>query len=295
MGRLWPTADRQLAPWLDDTALKPGSEWQRKPPDEFPPPWACGWGHDVYGLWYRFSINGVEQCMRWIPPGEFTMGSPDTEPERRVNESLHHVTLSRGFWLADTACTQELWQVVTQQRPSKFKGESLPVENISRNDANTFCEQLNQSFPGFDACLPSEAQWEYACRAGSKTAFWWGDTLSMEQANYDGGVPYAKGKRGKSADETVDVTKFVRNPWGLYQIHGNVYEWCNDWYGDYPNGAVVDPTVLATGDGRVLRGGCWVSSGRWLRAADRRFARPDYRFDFAGFRLAQVPDSKTEQ
>ena len=234
--------------------------------------------------------------MRWIPKGEFMMGSPDTEPERDDDEQSHHVTFNRGFWLADTACTQELWRVVTQEQPSNFKGESLPVENISWNDANTFCERLNQSFPGFGACLPSEAQWEYACRAGSKTAFWWGDTLSVEQANYNGGVPYAKGKHGTSADETFDVTKFVRNPWGLYQMHGNIDEWCNDRYGDYIIGAVVEPTGPATGDGRVLRGGGWGSDGGWLRAADRSSGyRPDLRYDDAGFRLAQVPDRKTEQ
>ena len=182
------------------------------------------------------------------------MGSPDTEPERRDNESLHHVTLSQGFWLADTVCTQRFWQVVIQKRPSRFEGESLPVENISWNDANTFCERLNQLFPSFGACLPSEAQWEYACRAGSKTAFWWGDILSVEQANYDGDAPYAKGKHGTSAGETVDVMKFVRNPWGLCQMHGNVDEWCSDRYGDYAIGAVVDPTGPATGVNRVLRG-----------------------------------------
>ncbi len=292
MRRQWPAEDLQLAPWLGGLAVSPGNDWQQHPPDPFPPYFASSWGHDVYGLWYVFSVNGVEQCMRWIPPGVFLRGSPESEPDREDDERQHSVMLSCGFWLADTACTQALWNAVTAERSSEFQGEQLPVENISWLDAAEFCELLNQSFPGFGACLPSEAQWEYACRAGTTTAFWWGDAQSVVHAKYDGDRSYAHERQGQSAENTVEVTRFVPNPWGLYQMHGNVNEWCRDWYGDYPDGPAVDPVGPALGDCRVVRGGSWASYGRWLRAAIRLNVPPDYSDEIIGFRLAQFPDGE---
>ena len=216
------------------------------------------------------------------------MGSPDDESERSNNEAHHEVTLTRGFWLADTACTQALWQAVMKDNPSKFKGEELPVERIPWKDCQTFLEQINLFLPGFNLGLPTEAQWEYACRAGTRTPFSFGRTISTEQANFKGNYPYAGGKKGEYRKTTVPVKALSCNDWGLYQMHGNVYEWCRDWYGDYDLGHLLDPEGPDTGEGRVLRGGSWNSNARDLRSAYRGMVWPSGRYSGIGFRLAQA-------
>jgi len=194
------------------------------PPD--PPSdasWASQAGEDQYGHWCEFDIHGVTQRMRWIPPGKFLMGSPEDEPERNDDERLHPVKLTEGYWLAETACTQALWEAVLGEDPSALKGSDRPVELVSWNDAKRFIEQVNERLPGLCCRLPTEAQWEYAARAGTQTPFWWGSTLSPEQANYDGDQTYANGEKGEYRRETVAVKHFEPNPWGLYQVHGNVW------------------------------------------------------------------------
>jgi formylglycine-generating enzyme len=234
-----------------------------------------------------FRYRGVRQCLRWIARGEFMMGSPDSEAERWDDEIQHRVILTQGYWLADTVCTQALWQAVMVDNPSGFTGEDRPVENVSWDEAQRFIARLNELAPDGGFRLPTEAEWEYACRAGTTTAFWFGDQVSPEQVNYNGDYPYAGGQTGLNRRETVAVKALPCNGWGLYQMHGNVWEWCQDWYGAYTPETVVDPTGPAEGERRVLRGGGWIGLGGLVRSAYR------YRYDLGnrlvsfGFRLAR--------
>ena len=257
-------------------------------PAEFPVAGAVAWGEDAYGLWQAFELHGVRQVMRWIKPGEFMMGSPDNEPEREKDETQHRVILSQGYWLAETACTQALWQAVTGENPSHFKeSPHNPVEQISWDQCQQFIGQLNQQLDGWlKLRLPTEAEWEYACRAGTDTAFSWGNELNTDQANYDGNFPYHKGSKGENRQQTVAVNSFIPNPWGLYQMHCNVWEWCADLKGDYGSETVTDPTGSAEGHYCVLRGGSWNRNGRYLRSANRRALTPVSRSDDIGLRLA---------
>ncbi len=260
------------------------SDW----PDIFPEPWASDWGEDRHGLWMAFTYKGVRLAFRWIPPGAFMMGSPKDEPERFSDEGpQHRVTISEGFWLAETPVTQALWQVVMGENPSRFKGEKRPVESVSWEDAQRLIEALNQLKPELDLCLPTEAQWEYACRAGTTTPFHFGENITPEQVNYDGSEPYNNGAKGEYRHETVAVKALPANAWGLYQMHGNVWEWCQDWFGGYPAEPVSDPEGPATGTARVLRGGAWDVLGQYCRAAVRYFWGPGKRGSDIGFRLAR--------
>jgi sulfatase modifying factor 1 len=256
-------------------------------PNEFPLPWASDWGVDPYGLWMGLVVGGVRQAFRWIPPGRFLMGSPPDEAERLDDEMQHEVILSEGFWLAETACTQALWEAVMDRNPSYFKGAERPVEWVNWEEAIAFIERLNAQVDGLNLRLPTEAQWEYACRAGTRTPFWFGDNITANQVNYDGNYPYAGGKKGGSRGETVEAKSLPCNGWGLYQMHGNVWEWCSDWFGQYPESTVTDPVGTELGEGRVLRGGSWNDYGRDARSALRSGYTPVYRIDFIGFRLAR--------
>jgi formylglycine-generating enzyme required for sulfatase activity len=242
-----------------------------------------------------FRYRGVRQCLRWIAPDEFLMGSPESETQRYSNETQHRVILTQGYWLADMACTQALWQAVLGDNPSHFKGEDQPVETVSWDDAQRFIERLNELVPAGGFRLPTEAEWEYACRAGTTTAFWFGDQVSPGQVNYNGDYPYAGGQKGLNRRETVAVKALPCNGWGLYQMHGNVWEWCQDWYDDYPSETVVNPTGPAGGERRVLRGGCWINDGRIVRSAFRSRGDPGYRDDDCGFRLARGQTSRQDE
>ncbi len=273
-----------------DSAADPGDP---RLPHAFPAHWACAWGQDECGLWQAFDLNGVVQRLRWLPPGAFLMGSPEDEPEREPlgrDETLHPVILTRGLWLADTACTQALWQAVLDEDPSHFKGPERPVEQVSWEDiVERFLPVLNQRVPGLDARLPTEAEWEYGCRAGTTTPFSFGETLTTDQANYHGDFPYAGGDKGEARDETVEVKALPANQWGLYQMHGNVYEWCQDRLGDYPKRLVQDPPGPSAGRVRVLRGGSWFGDAEWCRSARRNAGGPAERDSDLGFRLARGP------
>jgi formylglycine-generating enzyme required for sulfatase activity len=257
-------------------------------PSIFPFPWAEEWGQDQYGIWLAFRLKDVRQCMRWIKPGKFMMGSPENEKQRIDEEIQHEVILTDGFWLADTACTQALWQAVMGDNPSKFKGQERPVENVSWDDCQTLINKIKRLKPGLELCLPTEAQWEYACRAGTGKPYWFGDNITPEQVNYDGNYPYAGGKKGENRKKTVDVKSLPCNGWGLYQMHGNVWEWCEDWFGDYSSDAIVNPTGPDISEFRVCRGGSWFNFGRYVRSAFRDWYRPSVRSYSSGFRLAQV-------
>ena len=177
-------------------------------------------------------VKDVEFPFRWCPPGTFTMGSPASERDRRNDEAQHSVTLSKEFLMLETPVTQEMWESVMENNPSAFKGsKKLPVENVSWNDCQEYVQKLNGlgvAPKGYRFSLPTEAQWEYACRAGTTTAYSFGDTLEKSQVAF-----------GDS--KTVEVASYPANAWGLYDMHGNVWEWCQDWYGEYPSGAVTDP------------------------------------------------------
>ncbi|MBL8394519.1 MAG: formylglycine-generating enzyme family protein [Candidatus Accumulibacter sp.] len=257
-------------------------------PDPFPLPWASDWGEDdEHGLWLGLTIGGVRQVFRWIAPGHFLMGSPAAEPERYEDEVEHEVTLSHGFWLAETACTQAFWQAVMGNNSSGFKDDPRnPVENVSWDDVQTFIGQLQQRLAGLPARLPSEAEWEYACRAGTTTPFSFGDNITPDLVNYAGNHPYAKGKEGFYRRQTVPVASLPANPWGLYEMHGNVLEWCADWYGEYPTDPQIDPVGARSGADRVLRGGSWRYDARDARSAYRYKDVQEYRYIHIGFRLA---------
>jgi formylglycine-generating enzyme required for sulfatase activity len=236
----------------------------------------------------EFTIKEITQRMRWINPGKFLMGSPENEPDRNAESELHHeVVLSKGFWLADTACTQELWQEVMGANPSNFKSIKRPVENVSWNECGEFLKKLNGMVSDLNFCLPTEAQWEYACRASTATPFSFGENITPEQVNYNGDYPYHGEEKGIFRKQTVDVKSLPSNQWGLYEMHGNVWEWCADWYGDYPKGSVNDPLSSAEGLGRVLRGGPWIGPGWGCRSAVRNWFDPGNRNSYTGFRFSR--------
>lgn len=284
-------------------------------PPDFPPVWASAWGEDAYGWYADFVVGEVWQRCRWIPPGRFWMGSPEDEKDRvtdgLVAETQHHVTLTQGFWLADTACTQALWQAVMGTNPAHFQGEGAgsdqpaehPVEKVSwdaiaaslygskAREESCFLNRLNRLVPGLDAGLPTEAQWEWACRADARNQrdtlpFAFGKTITVQQANYNGNYPYGDAPKGEYRERTVPVKAFKPNAWGLYQMHGNVREWCRDWLVPYPAQPQQDPEGPPSGERRVLRGGSWNYGARDLRSAYRLGDTPDYRGGIIGFRLA---------
>lgn len=260
-------------------------------PDLFPAPWANEWGQDRFGLYMKFDCQGIRQRFRWILPGTFLMGSPGGEPERQpweTDETQHEVTLTKGFWLADTTVTQALWNTVMPKNPSRFHdNENNPVDAVSWNDAQEFIQRLNDNYSALNVRLPSEAEWEYACRAGTQTPFSFGNNITPEQVNYDGNYPYTGGGKGLYREKTVPVQSLPPNPWGLYEMHGNVWEWCADWYDKYPQQAVTDPHGPDNGEYRVLRGGSWDFNGWIVRSAQRFRYEPDDRDVIIGFRLAQ--------
>ena len=173
------------------------------------------------------------------------------------------------------------------ENPSEFKGAKRPVETVSWDDCMAFIKKMNQRMPGLDFRLPTEAEWEYACRAGTQTLFSFGDNITTEQVNYDGGFPYDGDPKGKDRGETVEVGTLPCNQWGLYEMHGNVYEWCSDWYGEYQAETVIDLVGPEDGASRVLRGGSWISFAGSARSALRNWVAPDDRFDFTGLRFAR--------
>jgi len=229
------------------------------------------------------------------------MGSPNDEPERDDDESpQHEVTLS-DFFIARYPITQAQWRVVAalaqinlelDPDPSDFKGENRPVENVSWHDAVEFCARLSVQ-TGREYDLPTEAEWEYACRAGTSTPFHFGEMITTDLANYDGDFTYNDGPKGVSRGETTLVGSFPANAWGLYDLHGNVWEWCADhWHSDYtdkPDGSKANGNAPWLSEDeeaeRSLRGGSWLNYPGLSRSALRPHNHPDGRHDDIGFRI----------
>ncbi|BCG65825.1 MAG: formylglycine-generating enzyme [Methyloprofundus sp.] len=287
-----------LPSWHQKQGALRGVWYSARPKTSIIPTWAESGGRDQYGIYADINVKGVELRMRWIEPGTFLMGSPENEAERHSWENQHQVTLTQGYWLADSTVTQELWVAVMGENPSHFKGDNLPVERVSWENAQTFITKLNKLQPLLHLCLPSEAQWEYACRAGTVTPFYFGDNISPEQVNYDGTEPYAKGKEGEYRQQTVPVKSLVVNSWGLYEMHGNVWEWCQDTWQAHLTESALDPLVVDSSDSRVVRGGSWNYFGWFVRSAMRSLNSPAKRFSNTGFRLARghqaQPDRKSK-
>lgn len=249
-------------------------EPQRWPP-VFPPACASAWGDDRFGLWMEVSLDGKPNRFRWIEPGEFLMGSPEGEAGREDKEGPRHlVRLTEGFWLAETACSQSVWASVMGSNPSNFADDPQnPVEMVSWDEVQSFLCEVEKRLHGVKADLPTEAEWEYACRAGSKTAFSWGDGIAPDRANYRATESYAHGPQGEYLEKTVPVKSYAPNAWGLYQMHGNVWEWCANGPWMYEGTPQVDPRgasgYFSTDPPRAQRGGSWASQPCWLRAAGR--------------------------
>jgi len=231
--------------------------------------------------------NGITLEMMAIPGGSFVMGSPDTEAGRSKYEGPQHTVNVTSFFMGKYEVTQEQWEAVMGNNPSYFKGAKLPVEKVSWNDAVQFCQKLSQK-TGKNYRLPSEAEWEYACRAGTTTPFYFGETITPDLVNYDGRDPYGAASQGLYRAKTTDVGSFPPNAFGLYDMHGNVLEWCSDRYHSNYNGAPTDGTSWETGtdDNRVQRGGSWNSLAVYCRGADRYYSYADGRSWVTGFRVA---------
>jgi sulfatase modifying factor 1 len=262
------------------SAARP-EDWRRRGPASFPPRWASVWGDDRCGLWADLAVADVVQRLRWIEAGRFQMGD-ERQSERQVETPI-----VAGFWLADTACTQALWRaVIGGSNPSRFSEGNTehpgspqhPVEQVSWNDialpSSGFLARLQRFSQGVPPELPSEAEWEYACRAGTRTAYSFGDEVTPAQANYRG---------SREPAIPLAVKSLPANAWGLHEMHGNVWEWCADGYD--VDGLPTTASAEANAALRAQRGGSWGSPARDVRAADRLTVPPATSNQFTGFRF----------
>jgi len=253
-----------------------------------------------------------------IKGGTFTMGSPANEPKRDDDEGPQHQVTVSSFYMGKYEVTQKEYQEVMGTNPSDIKWANSPVENVSWYDAIEYCNkrsQLEGLTPAYTIDknhidtnnknerdmkwtviwdkkangyrLPTEAEWEYACRAGTVKPFSTGKNITTKQANYDGNGPYNNKSKGIYRGRTTPVGSFPPNPWGLYDMHGNVFEWCWDWLGNYSSGPQADPIGAVSGSGRVGRGGGWDASARYARSANRGSSTPSIRSIYLGFRVAR--------
>ncbi len=259
----------------------------------------------------REITNSIGMKLVLIPAGKFLMGSPKDEQERRPDEEQHEVSITKPFYLGVYVVTQAEYEKVMGNNPSYFSPQGyrkdrvkdmdtgqFPVEAVSWDDAVAFCKKLSElpeeKKAGWVYRLPTEAEWEYACRAGTKTAFHYGDSLSSKQANFNGGFPYGGADKGPYLARTAKVGTYAANAFGLDDMHGNVWEWCQDWYDEnyYKNSPKEDPPGPAQASLRVVRGGSWLYDGRDCRSADRGRDEPGYRFNDLGFRVAAVQSGR---
>jgi formylglycine-generating enzyme required for sulfatase activity len=249
--------------------------------------------------------DGVRLTMMQIPAGRFVMGAPEEEEESQNRERPQHEVSVAGFFMGRYPVTQAQWRSVAGYKqeelelkpdPSKFKGDNRPVEQVSWDEAVEFCRRLSVK-SGREYRLPSEAEWEYACRAGTTTPFHFGETIDAEIANYDADSPfgspvYGDGKKGEYRKETTEVGQFPGNEWCLHDMHGNVWEWCeDDWHESY-EGAPTDGSAWLeenrTKTNRLLSGGSWLDVPGNCRSACRYYDSRDYRYNFLGFRVLCV-------
>ncbi len=242
---------------------------------------ACGRGEPPgevrsSDVWASREGLGADQFVL-IEPGTFEMGSTNGDADE---VPVHTVNITKAFWLQKTEVTQGQWQAVMGTNPSHFKdcGDACPVEYVSWDDAQAFIAELNQANPGASYRLPTEAEWEHAARAGTTGDY--GGTGVLEEMGW---------YRDNAGEKTHPVGQKAANAWGLYDMHGNVWEWVADWHGPYPSGTVNDPTGPATGSARVMRGGSWYISAYFARSAVRDRYSPSYRLISFGFRLARTP------
>jgi len=229
-----------------------------------------------------------------IPAGSFTMGSPPGEPHRNRDEVQHNVTISKPFYMQTTEVTIKQWRALMGRKlfgERKGSGD-MPVKKVSWYDCRNFIKKLNDLKQGAYR-LPTEAEWEYACRAGSTTAYSWGKNIDCNKALYSNNtqksekcIDYVKSK-GMMPDRPVPVKSYPPNAWGLYDMHGNVWEWCQDRYGPYPKGAAVDPRGPDSGNNWVRRGGSWFKYGYYCRSANRNWGLPTSRYQTTGFRVVR--------
>jgi formylglycine-generating enzyme required for sulfatase activity len=223
--------------------------------------------------------KGIKLELVFIPAGKFKMGSPETERGRQKNESQHEVTITKSFLIGKYEVTQEQWEALMGKNPSVNVGPRLPVTNVSWVECQEFIKVLNLKTKG-EYRLPTESEWEYACRAGTNTATAFGETITSKDANYD----------ESKIDKPVPVGSYKPNAFGLYDMHGNVWEWCSDWFANYPDGPLVDPVGAKEGARRVVRGGSFnyfhVSNMRSSYRGD--FNLPSSRTIGIGFRLAKT-------
>jgi sulfatase modifying factor 1 len=242
-------------------------------------------------------ISGIP--FRWCPPGHFTMGSPRTEPDRRPGEDQVEVTLTRGFWIGQFELTQAQWKRAMGKLPGPAtaelpEGDNLPVGNVNFVQAEAFCGALTKSAHAsgelpreWEIRLPTEAQWEYACRAGTTTATAFGDSLNHRQANF-AGTPYNTTDPTPNPGRASEVGKFPPNAWGLYDMHGNTYEWCRDWSHDKLPGGIDPDLHDVPARSRIRRGGGWGDPGWSCRSAFRLRFEPERGWDHIGFRIVVV-------
>jgi len=249
--------------------------------------------------------NVVTTNMVWIAPGTFVMGSPTSEVLRGSDETQHTVTLTQGFYMGKYEVTQREYLALMGSNPSLFTGDlNRPVEYVYWSDATNYCGHLTQQERGAGRLptgwvyrLPTESEWEYACRAGTTTAFGFGSAIHGGTANFDDSHEYdaAIGDILLSnptvpwLDRTTAVGSYQPNAWGLYDMHGNVFEWCRDWYGTYPTGSVTDPPGPPSGSYFVRRGGGWGSYGSYCRSAYRYYSISSRRGSYIGFRVVLAP------
>ena len=236
--------------------------------------------------------NSIGMKLVLIPKGKFMLGSPESEEDRDDDETQHEVTISKDYYLGVHEVTQAQYEKVTGANPSYFQGDEIkgsssnhPVEQVSWEDAVEFCKKLSdlpeEKAAGRVYRLPTEAQWEYACRAGSKTAYSFGES-SKSLGDY-------AWFNENSNDQTHPVGEKKANAWGLCDMHGNVFEWCGDWFNEYPKGAVSDPTGPKGGSGRMHRGGSWYGEAANCRSANRYWLDPSDRINGIGYRVALSP------
>ncbi|KAA3605504.1 MAG: formylglycine-generating enzyme family protein [Planctomycetota bacterium] len=275
--------------------------WQHPISGGHPPAWARAWGQDEYGIWVAFDLAGVEHRMRWIPPGEFWMGSSNEEQwaashstggkENRYSHEgpRHRVKISGGFWLGEAPVTQEQWQAVMGMNLSQFKKEQHPVERVGWLNVEKFLKKAVSEIEGPPLRLPLECEWERACRAGTLEATYGGD-LEYESATKAKVLDDIAWYSGNSGNETHPVKEKRPNPWGLYDLLGNVWEWCLDGMRDYREQRELNPRGSLEKEGnKCLRGGSWGAVAGRVRAAYRVAGPPGNDWVISGFRLARGP------
>lgn len=265
-------------------------------------------GADTNAVRYYRALIPTPTNANWIAPGTFVMGSPSNEVERAGNETQHTVTLTKGFFMNRYVVTQAAYLSLMNTNPGYFNTNNgftqdlqRPVEQVSWSDATNFCARLTQQertggriFADWTYRLPTEAEWEFACRAGTTTVFYLGNNLSSSQANFNGHFEYAGGAgtvfnaSGVEVGRTTAVGGYAPNSAGVYDLAGNVWEWCQDWFGSYGTNSVVDPQGPGTGAARVLRGGAFNAIARDCRSAARNSSNPSLGANTVGFRVVLV-------